>query len=152
MWNPNWGWNLFWWMRQLWLDVSDVAFEVVFQFLLRGGRGVPRRHDVKRISMQPIVCDPLNLPTLVKVGNDPAVRCDLNCFWQVKSLAISLTIWGSNFWLQNEDWFVSVSSQIPWPHTHFENMWKIIDLWHENDGFSKWVQSLGRIVKHGVHQ
>ena len=26
--------------------------------------------------------------------------------------AISLTIWGSDFWLQNEDWFVSESSQI----------------------------------------
>ena len=38
----------------------------------------------------------------------------------------------------------------PWPHTHFKNMWKIIDFWHENDGFLKWVKSLGRIVKHGV--
>ena len=39
---------------------------------------------LKRGLMQPIVCDPLNLPTFEKVGNGPAVRCHLTVVWQVK--------------------------------------------------------------------
>ena len=67
--------------------------------------------------MQPIVCDPLNLPTFEKVGNGPAVRCHLTVVWQVKIWANSLSFRRTE--LLSPKWWSTAQKNCH--HTHLRN-------------------------------